>query len=139
MAAVLSVTDAITAGSTLLAVVAVAYGGRFVFTATNGGFPANDLQQRFFRAGHAHAGVLIILGLVVKLYVALVGVTGLLNVLSSGVLYAAILMPAGFFLSAIGRNPTHPNRWIVLLWIGAGVLVVGLIAAGVGLILSATR
>ncbi len=82
--------------------------------------------------------MLIVLGLVVKLYVALIGVTGLLGALSNGVLYAAILMPAGFFLSAIGRNPTQPNRWVVLLWIGAAVLVVGLISAGVGLILAAT-
>lgn len=44
-------------------------------------------------------------------------------------------MPAGFFVSVIGRDPAQPNRAIMLLWIGAAVLGVGLLSAGVGLII----
>jgi len=54
-------------------------------------------------------------------------------------LYAAILMPAGFFLSVVGRDPQKPNRLIALLWIGAASLTVGVISAGVGLIMAGTR
>ena len=43
-------------------------------------------------------------------------------------------MPAGFFLSVIGRDPQRPNRFIWLLWIGVVVLTAALITAGVGLI-----
>ncbi len=126
------------AGVVLLSVIGIAYGGTFLLRVTRGGVPANDLQRKFFRAGHAHAGVLVILGLLVQLYLQLAGVTGLWATLSSGVLIAAILMPAGFFLSVTGRDPQRPNGLIALLWAGAGVLTVGLAGAGTGLILAGT-
>jgi hypothetical protein len=50
------------------------------------------------------------------------------------VLFAAILIPAGFFLSVLGRDPQRPNGLRALIWIGAASLTVGLVAAGVGLI-----
>jgi hypothetical protein len=49
---------------------------------------------------------------------------------------AAILMPAGFFLSVLGRDPQKPNRLIVLLWLGAASLTAGLLAAGIGLVIA---
>ncbi|MBV8786051.1 MAG: hypothetical protein JOZ00_05115 [Mycobacterium sp.] len=123
-------------GIVILTVVTIAYGGTFVLRVTRGSLPANDLQKSFFRAGHAHAGVLVMLGLLVLTIEQISNVRAPYPTLSLGILFAAILMPAGFFLSVIGRNPSRPNRAIALLWIGAGVLTVGLIAAGLGLILT---
>ena len=134
----LSSADAISAGVILVVVVTIAYGGTFVLKTVTGAVPANDLQKSFFRAGHAHAGVLVILGLVIKMLTTTPGVPGWVNALSSGVLFAAILMPAGFFLSVIGRDPGRPNRLIALLWVGAAVLTVGLLSAGIGLIIAGT-
>lgn len=134
----LSSADAISAGVVLLVVVTIAYGGTFVLKVVTGKVPANDLQKSFFRAGHAHAGVLVILGLVVLMLTSTAGVPGWANELSTGVLWAAILMPAGFFLSVIGREPAKPSRLIILLWLGAVSLAVGLVAAGVGLIIAGT-
>jgi cytochrome b561 len=136
---VLSPGDTISAGAILLAVVAVAYGGTFLLRVHAGNPPTNDLQKAFFRAGHAHAGVLVILGLVIKILTSSEGVPPLAQQLSDAVLYAAILMPAGFFLSVTGRDPQKPNRLFILLWIGAASLTVGLISAGVGLIMAGTR
>ncbi len=51
-----------------------------------------------------------------------------------GIPMAALLMPAGFFLSVLGADPKQPGRAMVLLWIGAGSLTLGLAAAGAGLI-----
>jgi hypothetical protein len=48
------------------------------------------------------------------------------------VLLAAILMPAGFFGAAIGRDAKRPNQLIVLLWNGAASLGIGLATAGIG-------
>lgn len=124
----------ITAGVVLLTVIGIAYGGSFLLRVVGGTVPANDLQRTYFRAGHAHAGVLVILGLLVMLLVALAGVGGVLATLSSGVLWAAILMPAGFFLSVIGRDPARPNRLRYLIAAGGIVLTIGLAAAGIGLI-----
>ena len=134
----LSTSDLVTAGVVLLAVVTIAYGGTFVLKVVTGKQPANGLQQSFFRAGHAHAGVLVILGLVVLILTSSPGVPGWASSLADGVLFAAILMPAGFFLSVIGRDPQKPSRLIVLLWLGAASLTVGLMATGIGLIIAGT-
>lgn len=130
----LSTATTATAGVVLLTVVAIAYGGTFLLKVGSGGVPTNDLQKRMFRAGHAHAGVLVILGLVVTLYLDLADVTGLWRELGRGVLIAAILMPAGFFLSVTGRDPQRPNRLMALVWLGAASLVIGVAGAGIGLL-----
>lgn len=124
----------ITAGVILLTVVGIAYGGTFLLRVVNGSVATNDLQRSYFRAGHAHAGVLVILGLVIMLFVSEAGVDSVLATLSSGVLWAAILIPAGFFLSVTGRNPTKPNRLRYLIVAGGIVLTIGLISAGIALI-----
>jgi hypothetical protein len=129
----------IIAGAVLLSVIGIAYGGTFLLRVTRGSVPANELQQRFFRAGHAHAGVLVILGLLIMLLTRLNDVAQPWQTLSFGVLIAAILMPGGFFLSVIGRDPQRPNRLIALLWAGAALLVTGLASAGVGLIVAGTN
>jgi uncharacterized membrane protein SirB2 len=129
----------IIAGVVLLSVVGIAYGGTFLLKVTRGSVPANELQQRFFRAGHAHAGVLVILGLLVMLLTQLNDVAGLWQTLTLGVLLAAILIPGGFFLSVLGRDPQQPNRFIALLWTGVALLVIGLASAGIGLIAAGTN
>jgi hypothetical protein len=127
-------TQQVVAGVVLLSVIGIAYGGTFLLRVFRGTVPTNDLQKSFFRAGHAHAGVLVILGLLVLLYVRLNDVGEPWSTLSSGVLIAAILMPAGFFLSVVGRDPQRPNGFIGVLWAGAAALTVGLASAGIGLI-----
>lgn len=132
----MSNTQMISAGVVLLTVIGIAYGGSFLMRVVGGSVVTNDLQRSYFRAGHAHAGVLVTLGLVVTLLMAEAGVTGLLATLSSGMLWAAILMPAGFFLSVVGRDPDKPNALRHLISAGGLVLVVGVGSAGVGLIMA---
>ena len=131
--------DLVTTGVVLLAVIAIAWGGTFLLKVVGGTVATNELQQAYFRAGHAHAGVLVILGLVVKLLLVDVALPGWLAPLPDLVLYAAILMPAGFFLSVLGRDPARPNRLRYLIHAGGVALVVGLSGAGVGLIIAGTR
>jgi hypothetical protein len=131
--------DLISTGVVLLVVITIAWGGTFLLRVVSGAVGTNELQQIYFRAGHAHAGVLVILGLVVRLLLVDVPLPGWLAPLPGLVLYAAVLMPAGFFLSVIGRNPARPNRLRYLIYLGAGALMVGLAAAGVGLILAGVR
>lgn len=123
------------AGVLLITLVAVEYGGTFLLRVSTGRVPATDLQRRFFRAGHAHAGLLVVLALVVQPFVEAAGLTGFWEVLArSGVAWAAILMPAGFFLSALGRGRTRPNRLVLLVWAGAAVLAGSVLTLGVGLL-----
>jgi hypothetical protein len=126
-------------GVVLLTVIGIAYGGTFLLRVVQGDQPTNDLQKSFFRAGHAHAGVLVILGLVVELLTQLNQIGQPWESLSFGVLFAAILMPAGFFTSVIGTDPARPNKLIALVWAGAALLGIGLLAAGIGLIAAGTN
>lgn len=135
----LELTDAarITAGLVLLTVVAIESGGYFLVKVVTGKVAATPFQTSFFRAGHAHAGVLVILGL---LCVVLAEATDLIGgwrwLAATGVLVAAILMPAGFFLSAVGAGRTSPNRAVLLLPAGAAVLAAGVVTLGVGLLVA---
>lgn len=124
-----------TAGIALVAATTVATGGRLLYTIVVGRLAATDFQKAFFRAGHAHAGVFIVLGLLCLLLTEATSLTGAWQWLArSGVLVAAIVMPMGFFFSAIGAGCTSPNRWVVLLGVGAAFLVAGLLTAGIGLL-----
>src|SRR5687767_3298611 len=103
----------ITLGVLLLALVTVESGGYFLTRIVRGHVPANTLQKNFFRAGHAHAAVLLVLGFAILTVIDAAPFDGLLRfVAGSFVPAAAILMPAGFFLSVVGKDPQKPNRLI---------------------------
>jgi hypothetical protein len=132
---ILSETAARVAGVVLLTVVTIEFGGAYVLKLVRGGTPATPFQVTFARAGHAHAGMLVTLGLVCVLLAEAAGLTGVAGWFArTGVLLAAILMPAGFFFSSMGPGATAPNRWIALLWAGGAVLAVGVVTLGIGLL-----
>jgi hypothetical protein len=92
-------------------------------------------QEKFARAGHAHAGVLLVLALVCQAFVDATELTGLWEWLArTGVASSALLMPGGFFFSSMGRGRTEPNRLIVLVLAGAALLAISLTTLGVGLL-----
>lgn len=123
------------AGILLLSVVAIEWGGTLMLRIVRGSVPATAFQTSFARAGHAHAGVLVILALVCVLYAEATGQSGLWAWLSrTGVAFAAILMPAGFFFSSMGTGRERPNRLIVLVYAGAVLLAAGVVSLGVGLL-----
>jgi hypothetical protein len=89
----------------------------------------------FARAGHAHAGVLLLLALICQPYADLTGLEGPLGWLArSGVAGAALLMPGGFFFSAMGAGRTEPNRSVLLVFVGASLLALSLATLGIGLL-----
>ncbi|HWV78501.1 MAG TPA: hypothetical protein VN027_14430 [Isoptericola sp.] len=133
----LELTDAarITAGIVLLTVVGIESGGWFLVKVVTGKVPATPFQTSFFRAGHAHAGVLVLLGLLCVVLAEATDLSGGWRWLAAtGVLVAAILLPAGFFLSAVGAGRTAPNRAVLLLPAGAAVLAAGVVTLAVGLL-----
>lgn len=134
--ALISEVTRATAGVLLVTVVAVESGGLFMLRVVGRRLPATPFQAAFFRAGHAHAGVLVTLALASQLYVDVAALGGILGSLSrSGIALAAILMPAGFFLSAWGSGSTRPNRLVVLIYLGALSLAAGALSLGLGLLL----
>ena len=123
------------AGILLLALVTVESGGLYLLAIVRRKAEVTELQEKFARAGHAHAGVLLLLALLVQPYVDAAGQEGLIGWLSrSGVAVAALLMPGGFFFSSMGAGRTTPNRFIVLVFAGAALLAVSLASLGIGLL-----
>ncbi len=133
----LSQAAATTAGILLLSLLAVEWGGSFLLRVVQGGVEATELQRRLYRAGHAHAGVLVTLGLLTVLFTEASGLTGgLAQVARSGVPVAAILMSAGFFLAAGGRGRTRARpAGLALVAAGALSLAAGVGTLGVALLL----
>ena len=133
----LSESARLTAGILLLTLVAVESGGLYLLQIVGGRVARTPFQLAFARAGHAHAGVLVTLSLVVQI---LADATALdqpvAGIARSAIPLAAILMPAGFFLSSAGAGRTSPSRLIVLVYAGAASLAAGAIALGAGLLLA---
>lgn len=98
------------------------------------GMKPSPLQTSFFRAGHAHAGVLVILSLICQVFVehAALG-PGLAWLVRIGVPLSAILIPAGFFLS-VAFTPDRPSEWIWSIYAGVVVLAISVIVLAVGLV-----
>ena len=128
-------------GVLLITVPSIAYGGFFLLRslASNApGYMDNPLRQSMFRAGHAHAGVLVLLSLICQLLADVAVLPEpLLYFARAGAPAAAILMPLGFFLSVASPKATTPNGLIKLVYIGAVLLSVSVLALGIGLVRSA--
>jgi len=128
-------------GIILITVPTIQYGGYFLLISLmdkTSGYMDNPLRQNFFRAGHAHAGVFIILSLVCQVLAdsALLPAS-LLWAARISVPLAAILIPAGFFFSMLSPTATQPSGAVGLIYAGALVLAAGVLLLGVGLIRSA--
>lgn len=122
-------------GILLLSIVTIEYGGTYLLRVVRGDVPMTDFQKAFARAGHAHAGVLVTLGLVAALLSDATTLSGVWAWLArSGVAVSAILVSAGFFLSSAGKDVHEPNRLIALVWAGAALLAAATITLGIGLL-----
>ena len=98
-------------------------------------YTQNDLRQDLWRAGHAHAGVWLVLALVALRYVDEANLSeGMRWVVRLSLPAAAVLMPLSFFLSVLPPEVTEPNGLIYLTYVAGVVLAVGLLVLGVGLI-----
>jgi hypothetical protein len=126
------------AGILLVVFPSVLYGGvslLMFLLDRNSGYMENPLRQNLFRAGHAHAGVLLVLSLMTLRYVDEARLSeGWKRYVRSSIPSAAIFLPAAFFFSVLSPHATAPNGFIYLAYVGAIVLALGLFALGVGLL-----
>lgn len=129
----------LTAGVLLILMPAVVYGGTSILSLLVGDpeYAQNPLRQDLWRAGHAHAGVLLVLSLVTLRYVDEANLPGWLKTVARhSIPAAAVLLPAAFFLSVLSPEATEPNALINLAYVGAVSLGVGLLVLGIGLVRS---
>jgi hypothetical protein len=130
-------------GILLVVIPTVMYGGLtllYALTRNVPGYNDNPLRHDLWRAGHAHAGVYLVLSLVMLRYVDEAALSPFWKWLArTGAPIAAILIPAAFFLSVASPTATAPNALMNLAYIGALFLAAAVLTLGVGLIRSAQR
>ncbi|MGH7465926.1 MAG: hypothetical protein ACREK1_12170 [Longimicrobiales bacterium] len=125
------------AGILFIVLPAVMFGGVSILRLliTDPAYMENPLRQDLWRAGHAHAGVLLVLSLVALRYVDEARLTERMkSVVRHFLPVSAILLPAAFFLSVLEPNAREPNGFIYLAYLGALLLAVGVVTLGVGLL-----
>ncbi len=124
------------AGIILLVLPTVIYGGVSLLTLLTSGpdYASNPLRQDLWRAGHAHAAVLLMLSLLALLLAEHAQLSTFWERLATTLIPAsAILLPAAFFLSVASPTATKPNGLISLAYVGAVALVAGVLILGIGL------
>ena len=121
----------------LLLLVAVELGGgpRLpLLTRRIPGYLDNPLRQNMWRAGHAHPGVWLGLGLVGMLYLDQTPLAPTWKtVVRVTLLVAPILVSLGFFLSVLSPRAERPNGLVNLIYVAALLLAVGVVTLGIGL------
>jgi hypothetical protein len=125
------------AGILLMVLPTVMFGGVSILSLLIGDptYMKNPLRQDLWRAGHAHAGVWLILALVALRYVDEANLSDVMKrIVRGSIPLAAILVPAAFFLSVLSPGATAPNGLIYLAYFGAGLLAVGVLVLGIGLV-----
>jgi len=127
-------------GIILITVPTIQYGGYFLLTSLmskGSGYMDNPLRQNFFRAGHAHAGVIVILSLVCQVLADAAALPGpWLWAVRIGVPLAAILISSGFFFSVLPPTATEAGGAVSLIYAGAVILALAVVTLGVGLLRS---
>lgn len=124
-------------GITLITVPTIVYGGLTVLGIVSGGHfgmdvgrPLSPQQTTFFRAGHAHAGVLVILSLVIQVMLDHAKLSDeLVWVVRVGAPLAAICVSGGFF--GIAFFPSFR----LLLYAGGALVSLVRLTTGIGLVL----
>lgn len=123
-------------GITLLTVPTIVYGGLTllgVVTGGSAGLPGPSsltaAQAALYRAGHAHAGVLLLLSLILQMALEHSTLSPELRLAArSAAPAAAVLLSGGFFGLA------HLPALSVLLYLGALLVIFATVTTGVGLL-----
>ncbi len=122
----------------VLSLISVAYGGWALLGFLTGHGRLSGFQEQFFRAGHAHAGVLLVLSLVYFLYLDRTGYSIGVQWLAGLLLLSGIIgQSGGFFLHLwLGQeNRSSPGTVVtrsggVLIAAALVILAIGLITSG---------
>ena len=122
---------------TLFAIVTVEFGGWSLLGMLTSQGAITEFEEQFFRAGHAHAGVLLTLALI---YFVLMDRTDFSEsrqrLLGLTLLSGILLQSGGFFLHMLVGEEGGSSSGTLLTRIGAVLLAVALIGLGVGVLRS---
>jgi hypothetical protein len=117
-----------------IAIPTVMYGGYALLGLLTQG-ELTPFQQTFFRAGHAHAGVLLLMSLLYHHYMEQTNLSPPIKVVAAVVVLVGILAQSGgFFLHMAIGQPGAPSLGTTITSLGAVLLVVSILILVYGLI-----
>jgi hypothetical protein len=118
----------------LLSLVGVEYGGWALLGFLTGRGALGAFREQFFRAGHAHAGVLLVLSLVYFLYLDRAGLSTGTQWLAGVLLLAGILAQSGGFFVHLGIGQQgRRSSGTIMTRTGALLIAAALVILAVGL------
>lgn len=117
----------------LVSLVTVEYGGWALLTFLTARAGLTGAQKQFFRAGHAHAGVLLVLSLVYFRYLRDTDFSRATRWVSGLVLLSGVLVQSGGFFAhlAVGA-PESPSIGTRLTRLGAILIGAALVTLAIG-------
>ncbi len=119
----------------VLSLIGVEYGGWALLGFLTGRGQLGQFRERFFRAGHAHAGVLLVLSLVYFLYLDRTGYsTGVQWIAGLLLLLGIMAQSGGFFLHLALGQKNRSSLGTVVTRTGALLLAAALIVLAIGLL-----
>jgi hypothetical protein len=119
-----------------IALPTVMYGGYALlgFLTRNG---LSEFQLTFFRAGHAHAGVLLLMSLLYHHFMEQTALSPAVKIAGAVAILVGILAQSGgFFLHMLVGQPGQASLGTTLTTVGAIILALAIIVLVVGLITS---
>jgi heme/copper-type cytochrome/quinol oxidase subunit 4 len=124
----------------VLSLIGVEYGGWALLGFLTGRGRLGEFREQFFRAGHAHAGVLLVLSLVYFLHLDRTGYSDRAKWFAGSLLLAGILAQSGGFFLHLGLGrPNRSSAGTVVTRFGALFIAAALVILAVGLIRSGRR
>jgi hypothetical protein len=127
-------------GLAFISLPTIAFGGHFLLSILKraaGTEGITETQRDYFRAGHAHAGVLVLLGIVGQLFLDESKLDGaLVWALRLGLIAAPLLISGGFFGGAPRTTRGAAGPLVRLVTAGAVVLSLSTIGVGISLLVN---
>ena len=127
-------------GLAFISLPTIAFGGHFLLSILKraaGTEGITETQRDYFRAGHAHAGVLVLLWIVGQLFLDESKLDGaLVWALRLGLIAAPLLISGGFFGGAPRTTRGAAGPLVRLVTAGAVVLSLSTIGVGISLLVN---
>lgn len=118
----------------------IAFGGYFLLSILKkqaGTENISSIQQEYFRAGHAHAGVLVLLGIIGQLVLDYSRFNEFaVWAMRIGLVVAPLLISGGFFGGAPKSASEQPTGLVKLIPIGAIVMSFSTLGVGLSLLIT---
>jgi hypothetical protein len=121
----------------VLSLISVEYGGWALLGFLTGRGQLGQFREQFFRAGHAHAGVLLVLSLVYFLYLDRTSYSDGMKWIAGSLLLAGIMAQSGGFFVHLGvGQPNRSSLGTIATRLGAVLIAAALVILAVGLLKS---